>query len=116
MSFRSRRSRSSRAATTEIDLVVEIECRDPSPKPEPQDQPVPGKKSAAQKAADAKETEAAEDAQRTRDFDPVDVDDCEVGYVTIRVGGCLVRPIVVAIAVLPHDCDAYHASCSCGCC
>ncbi len=93
---------------TEIDLVVEIECRDPSPKPEPQDQPVPGKKSAAQKAADAKEAEA-EDAQRTRDFEPVDVDDCEVGYVTIRVGGCLVRPIVVAIAVLPRDCDAYHA-------
>ena len=44
-------------STTEIDLVVEIECRDTSQKPEPQDQPAPGK-AAAQKAADAKEAEA----------------------------------------------------------
>ncbi|MDQ6617810.1 MAG: hypothetical protein M3083_24455 [Actinomycetota bacterium] len=45
-----------------------------------------------------------------------DVDRCEVGYVTIRLGGCLVRPIVVAIAVLPSFCGAYHVGCSCSCC
>jgi hypothetical protein len=39
-----------------------------------------------------------------------------VGYVTVRVGGCLVRPIVVAVAVLPDDCGAYTAACSCGDC
>lgn len=45
-----------------------------------------------------------------------DVDRCEVGYITIRLGGCLIRPIVVAIAVLPRVCDSYRAGCSCSCC
>ncbi len=44
------------------------------------------------------------------------VDRCEVGYATIRAEGCLTRPIVVAIAVLPDDCDAYHHPCGCDCC
>jgi hypothetical protein len=93
---------------TEIDVLVEIECHDTSDDPKPQ---TPRKGAAPKAAAEAKD---AEQASRSRER--IDVDDCEVGYVTIRVGGCLVRPIVVAIAVLPRDCDAYHASCSCGCC
>jgi hypothetical protein len=44
------------------------------------------------------------------------VDRCEVGYATIRAEGCLTRPIVVAIAVLPDDCDASRHGCGCGCC
>ncbi len=44
------------------------------------------------------------------------VDKCEVGYATIRAEGCLTRPIVVAIAVLPDDCDASRHGCGCGCC
>lgn len=44
------------------------------------------------------------------------VDRCEVGYATIRAEGCLTRPVVVAVAVLPDDCDAYRHPCSCGCC
>jgi hypothetical protein len=44
------------------------------------------------------------------------VDTCEVGYATIRAEGCLTRPIVVAIAVLPDDCDASRHGCGCGCC
>jgi hypothetical protein len=44
------------------------------------------------------------------------VDRCEVGYATLRAEGCLVRPIVIAVAVLPDDCDAYRHPCSCGCC
>lgn len=44
------------------------------------------------------------------------VDRCEVAYATLRAEGCLVRPIVIAIAVLPDDCDAYRSPCSCGCC
>jgi hypothetical protein len=44
------------------------------------------------------------------------VDKCEVGYATIRADGCLTRPIVVAIAVLPDDCDASRHGCGCGCC
>jgi hypothetical protein len=44
------------------------------------------------------------------------VDRCEVGYATVRAEGCLVRPIVLAVAVLPDDCDAYRRPCGCGCC
>lgn len=44
------------------------------------------------------------------------VEHCEVGYATLRAEGCLVRPIVLAVAVLPDDCDAYRRPCSCGCC
>jgi hypothetical protein len=46
----------------------------------------------------------------------LDVDHCEVGYVTVTVKGCLVRPIVVAIAVLPRQCGAHHVTCGCSCC
>jgi hypothetical protein len=44
------------------------------------------------------------------------VDRCEVGYATLRADGCLVRPVILAVAVLPDDCDAYHRPCGCGCC
>ncbi len=97
-------------STTDIDLLVEIECSDAAQDADPQTP----KKAAGQKAP--ARTKDAEVASISRERERIDVDDCEVGYVTIRVGGCLVRPIVVAIAVLPRDCDAYHASCSCSCC
>lgn len=45
-----------------------------------------------------------------------DVDHCEVGYATVTVRGCLLRPIVVAIAVLPRQCGAHRVMCSCSCC
>ena len=45
-----------------------------------------------------------------------DVDRCEVAYVSVSAAGCLARPVLVAIAVLPSDCDSYDASCSCNCC
>jgi hypothetical protein len=44
------------------------------------------------------------------------VDRCEVAYATLRADGCLIRPIVIAVAVLPDDCDAYRRPCACGCC
>jgi hypothetical protein len=44
------------------------------------------------------------------------VDECRVGYATVRAEGCLVRPLVVAVAVLPNDCGAHKAGCGCGCC
>ena len=49
----------------------------------------------------------------TRDFGTVD--ECEVGYSPLRAEGCFVRPMNIAIAVLPDDCDSYHRSCG-GCC
>lgn len=44
------------------------------------------------------------------------VDECKVGYATVRAEGCLVRPIVVAVAVLPDHCGAHRIGCLCGCC
>jgi len=44
------------------------------------------------------------------------VDRCEVAYARLRADGCLIRPIVIAVAVLPDDCDSLHHSCGCGCC
>jgi hypothetical protein len=45
-----------------------------------------------------------------------DLDECVVGYLTVRLGGCVIRPIVVAIAALPDSCDSYRTGCSCSCC
>ncbi len=44
------------------------------------------------------------------------VDSCKVAYATLRADGCLIRPLVIALAVLPNDCGAHHAGCQCGCC
>lgn len=45
-----------------------------------------------------------------------DVADCVVEYADLRVKGCDIRPIRIAVAVLPRDCDAYVVDCRCGCC
>lgn len=45
-----------------------------------------------------------------------DVKDCEVAYADLRVKGCDIRPIRIAVAVLPRDCDDYVVDCRCGCC
>jgi hypothetical protein len=44
------------------------------------------------------------------------VDSCKVAYATLRAEGCMIRPLVIAVAVLPNDCGAHHAGCQCGCC
>lgn len=44
------------------------------------------------------------------------VDECKVAYATVRAEGCLVRPVIVAVAVLPNDCQAFRTGCQCGCC
>jgi len=53
--------------------------------------------------------------QREGDQQPA-VEECKVAYATVRAEGCLVRPLVVAVAVLPNDCGSHWSSCSCGCC
>jgi hypothetical protein len=45
-----------------------------------------------------------------------DVESCEVAYATLRAEGCRICPLVIAVAVLPNHCEAYHAECGCGCC
>lgn len=44
------------------------------------------------------------------------LDSCKVGYATLKAEGCLIRPIIVAVAVLPDRCGAHHIGCLCGCC
>jgi hypothetical protein len=44
------------------------------------------------------------------------VDSCKVAYATLRAEGCRVRPLVIAVAVLPNHCESHHADCGCGCC
>ena len=90
---------------TRLELLVHLAC---------------GTESDASAADDAPgQTDAPPDAfaalAAQRDRCP-DVDRCEVGYTSIRLDGCLIRPIVVAIAVLPAGCDTYRIGCSCGCC
>ena len=44
------------------------------------------------------------------------VESCKVGYAKVSADGCLIRPIIVAIAVLPDHCGAQKIGCLCGCC
>lgn len=45
-----------------------------------------------------------------------DVDSCTVFYADLRVKGCDIMPIRIAVVILPRDCDAYKIDCRCGCC
>jgi hypothetical protein len=46
----------------------------------------------------------------------VDVADCAVAYADLRIKGCDIRSVRIAVAILPRDCDAYRVDCACGCC
>jgi hypothetical protein len=45
-----------------------------------------------------------------------DVEDCQVFYADLRVEGCETRPVRIALAVLPRNCDGFKVDCGCGCC
>lgn len=47
---------------------------------------------------------------------PRDVDECLVAIADLTLTGCDHRPIRIAIAILPRDCDAFTVGCGCGCC
>ena len=68
------------------------------------------------KEANAPET--AKEPRPTAVFVPhlPDVDDCEVFYADLRVEGCEMRPVRIALALLPRDCAAYKVDCGCNCC
>ena len=44
------------------------------------------------------------------------VESCTVGYARLAADGCLIRPLIIAVAVLPDHCRAHRVSCLCGCC
>jgi hypothetical protein len=45
-----------------------------------------------------------------------DVRNCAVAYADLRLKGCDMRSIRIAVAVLPRECDDYVVHCACGCC
>ncbi|MFN0121846.1 MAG: hypothetical protein ACKV2V_15235 [Blastocatellia bacterium] len=45
-----------------------------------------------------------------------DVTECQVVYADLRVVGCDIRPIRIAVSVLPRDCGPTRIDCRCGCC
>jgi hypothetical protein len=45
-----------------------------------------------------------------------DVDECLVAVADLRVVGCDHRPICIAVAILPRNCDPYTVTCGCTCC
>jgi len=64
----------------------------------------------------ASESKAAAGDTKESDERLLDIDDCAVAYADLRIVGCDNRPIRIAVAALPRDCDAYHVGCACGCC
>jgi hypothetical protein len=108
-------------STTRLELLVHVVCGDQGDGT--------SKSDASGASADAANGEAGAAAPSEEQGAPAsglatlirggisaDVDRCEVGYTTIRLDGCLIRPIVVAIAVLPLVCDSYRTGCACSCC
>lgn len=45
-----------------------------------------------------------------------DVDDCVVAVADLRIVGCDMRPVRIAVAILPRRCDAYEVACQHECC
>jgi hypothetical protein len=45
-----------------------------------------------------------------------DVKGCAVSYTDLRIKGCDLRPVRIAVAVLPRDCDDYVVDCQSACC
>ena len=45
-----------------------------------------------------------------------DVEECRVFYADLRVEGCDIRPIRIALVILPRDCDPFEIDCHCSCC
>jgi hypothetical protein len=71
------------------------------------------------KATPAKPAAAAKDTPPTRVIEGrqlPDVDRCLVSYADLRIKGCDLRSVRVAVAILPRDCEAYTIDCGCSCC
>jgi hypothetical protein len=62
-------------------------------------------------------TEQGEKGKREAPRDRLlDVDDCVVAVGDLRVEGCDIRPVRIAVAVVPRDCSPYEIGCGCVCC
>lgn len=108
-----------------VSLRVLVRCGTDSTDPnQPPSTNVPG--TTVNQPAGAATGDKAQPTMSNRDVSALDftaidrlggnVDRCQVAYATIRAEGALIRPVVVALAVLPEDCDSFRHPCGCGCC
>jgi hypothetical protein len=68
-------------------------------------------------ASDTEKTISEDDAYLDRQGRQLaDVGECTVYYADLRVLGCDIRPIRIALAILPRDCGDYRVDCQRGCC
>jgi hypothetical protein len=126
----------------EVIIAVAVGLPDVSPQPQPQPQPTPG----AADRTDATKAELLAEAReagipgassmskdqlaaallalpgRLPDGDDdsgrrvPDVDDCLVAVADLRIQGCDTRPLRIAVAILPRDCNRYEVHCGDRCC
>jgi hypothetical protein len=92
-------------STTRFEILVRVDCRSSDRDGE-----------ANPPADKGKGAKTDREAEGRAFVETVDVDDCVVGYFTVSLGGCLTRPIVVAVAALPYACDSYRTGCACASC
>jgi hypothetical protein len=64
----------------------------------------------------ARQLDPEQDKKEHRERELPDVDDCLVLYADLRVEGCSVRPVRIALALLPRDCYPYVIECRSSCC
>jgi hypothetical protein len=68
------------------------------------------------KILDTKKAEKARLDLETQPRQLPDVTRCEVAYADLRIKGCDMRSIRIAVAVLPRSCEAFTVDCGCACC
>lgn len=95
----------------EVILVIEIGGETEGKDPNTTSKALDGRTTAAK----ANEQQAANGVAATRARLP-DVEDCEIAYADLRIKGCDMRSIRIAVAVLPRSCQAYTVDCGCACC
>jgi len=98
----------------EVILVVNYTTASLTPAPAPPSANTPAASRAAAAAAAAAGTRDGNDTIPDRELP--DVDRCVVAYADLRVKGCDLRSIRIAVAVLPRDCEPFVVDCGCSCC
>lgn len=99
--------------TIGVAAAAQVDPNQPPPKAPPKDMAKPA--ATATQAAGQTSERVVIVGDRTDRLLP-DVDHCAVSYADLRIAGCDLRSIRIAVAVLPRDCDAYVADCYCTCC
>jgi hypothetical protein len=93
--------------------VTPVPAPAPAPAPDPTRNPTAPNK-ATGKAATVDQPVATPAPVGVRQIP--DVDRCLVSYADLRIKGCDLRSVRIAVAILPRDCEAFTVDCGCSCC